>query len=260
MHAIILAAGRGQRLRSSIPNARPKCLIEIAGKSLLSRQLEVLLDNGIKEIYLVLGFEAEQVIRYLANVDLKPRVNFLHNPDYERGSVLSLLTAREVLEAGSDVLVLDADVLFHPQILHCLCRSRHPNCFLLDRNFIPGEEPVKIAVRNKLMVEFRKALPPDLVFEVLGESVGFFRFDGTTAKQLSEICAQFAREAKGDLPHEEAIRQLLLGQPDRFGYEDVSGLPWIEIDFPEDVIRAERIICPAINKHPASKSTGRSHL
>ena len=247
MHAIILAAGRGQRLQPSSPNGRPKCLIEIAGQSLISRLLDGLRDNGVNDISLVAGFQATQIIRHVADLDSEPAVNFLHNPNYEQGSVLSLLTARDVLNAGSDVLVLDADVLFHPAILQRLCRSAHANCFLVDKDFIPGEEPVKIAIRNNMIVDFRKALPPDLAYDALGESVGFFRFDGGVAAQLADICLEFESGGKGGVPHEDAIRQLLLKQPEMFGFEDVSGMPWIEIDFPEDLIKAESMIFPAIN-------------
>jgi choline kinase len=49
-----------------------------------------------------------------------------------------------------------------------------------------------------------------------------------------------------DAPHEEAVRNVLLREPGAFGFEDVTGVPWIEIDFPEDVVRAREQILPAI--------------
>ena len=50
----------------------------------------------------------------------------------------------------------------------------------------------------------------------------------------------------GDAPHEEALRDMLLASPGDYGFEDVTGLPWVEIDFPEDVTRANEEILPAI--------------
>jgi choline kinase len=96
------------------------------------------------------------------------------------------------------------------------------------------------------MIEFRKQLGPGLAYDTLGESVGFFRFDPECAALIAAECARFDREGLGDAPHEEALRNVLLAQPNRFGFEDVSGQPWIEIDFPEDVVRAEEEILPAI--------------
>ena len=51
---------------------------------------------------------------------------------------------------------------------------------------------------------------------------------------------------ENDTPYEEAIRDCLLAEPELFGYEDITGLAWIEIDFPEDIIRAREEILPNI--------------
>jgi choline kinase len=157
-----------------------------------------------------------------------------------------LLAAQDTLQQGSDTLLMDADVLYHPGILKRLADSDIENCYLLDRDFIPGDEPVKIAVRDGLMVDFRKRLDASLEYQFLGESVGFFRFSASMSVKLAEECARFEAEGLADAPHEEALRNLLLQDPAAFGFEDVSGLPWIEIDFPDDVVRANSQILPAI--------------
>ena len=141
---------------------------------------------------------------------------------------------------------MDADVLYHPDILSRLISSKHANCFLLDKDFPPGDEPVKIAVRDGVMVEFRKRLEPGLQYDHLGESVGFFRLGPFAAHAAAAECARYDAEGLGDAPHEEVLRNLLLKKPRDFGFEDVTGLPWIEIDFPEDVARARDEILPAI--------------
>jgi choline kinase len=145
-------------------------------------------------------------------------------------------------------MIMDADVLYHPGILQRLVETKKENCYLLDRNFPPGDEPVKIAVRDGQMVEFRKQLASGLAYDLLGESVGFFRFGPACAATIAEECAIFDTEGLDDAPHEEALRNVLLADPGSFGFEDVTGLPWIEIDFPEDVARASGDILPAIRK------------
>ena len=246
MEAIILAAGRGNRLAEFNADGRPKCLLEFGGRSLLARQLECLLDCGINRVELVIGFEADRMIEHVGTLDRRPEIAFTYNPKYLEGSVISLLSARDTLCSGRDVLVNDADVLFHPAILQRLLDSEHDNCFLLDREFIPGDEPVKIAVQGGRMVEFRKALPAGLEYDVLGQSVGFLRFDGKCSAGIAAACARYDAEGLADAPHEEVLRDMLLKQPDRFGFEDITGLPWLEIDFPEDVERAIKEVLPAI--------------
>ncbi len=246
MNAIILAAGRGSRLAEHNPEGLPKCLMEFGGRSLLARHLELLFRFGIRDVDLVIGYEADKIIDHIGTLAIRPDVAFHFNPRYELGSVLSLWAARDTLNAGAPVLVMDADVLYHPGILQRLVNTGMENCYLMDRDFLPGEEPVKIAVHNGLMVDFRKQLDPDLALDTIGESVGFFRFGPDCAATIANECARFDTEGLGDAPHEEALRNVLLRQPEKFGFEDVSGLPWIEIDFPEDVDRAREEILAAI--------------
>ena len=248
MQAIILAAGRGNRLADFNPDGRPKCLLEFEGKSLLSRQLDCLFRQGIKHVTLVVGYEADMILEHVATLDSRPEVAYVYNPAYSNGSVLSLLTAQKVLMGNEPVLVLDADVLFHPKIMQQLIESSHKNCYLIDCDFVPGDEPVKIALHQDRMVEFRKALKDDLVFDTLGESVGFFKFQGEMAREIAEVCANYRADGLLDAPHEEALRDVLLKHPDEFACEDVSGLPWLEVDFPEDLERAIKDVLPAIKK------------
>jgi len=251
-HAVILAAGRGARLLEFNPGGCPKCLLSFGGRSLLERHLDLLYQLGVQQVDLVIGYEADQVIEHVGRLKSRPDVAFHYNPRYQQGSVISLWAARETLESGTGILLMDADVLCHPAILERLVQSRHANCFLLDREFADGEEPVKIAVKNGAMVDFRKKLPEGLEYDLLGESVGFFRFGAECAARIARECARFDAEGLADAPHEEALRNVLLERPDDFAFEDISGLPWIEIDFPEDVVRAREIILPAIRESVAA--------
>ncbi len=246
MHAIILAAGRRSRLAEHNPEGHPKCLMMFGGRSLLARHLELLNHFGVRTADLVVGFEADRIIDHVGTLALRPDVAFHFNPRYELGSVLSLWAAEDTLTSGEPVIVMDADVLYHPAILQRLVETETENCYLLDRDFEHGDEPVKIAVHDGLMVEFRKQLADGMEYDTIGESVGFFRFGPEIAAIIADECARFDTEGLADAPHEEALRNVLLARPESFGYEDVSGLPWIEIDFPEDVVRAAEEVLPVI--------------
>jgi choline kinase len=246
-HAVILAAGQGKRLAEFNPEGLPKCLLTFQGRSLLERQLEALLGLGVQHVTLVVGFKADLVRAHVDSLARRPEISFLHNPAYKRGSVLSLHAAQDVMMSGESTLVLDADVLFHPKIMKALTESEHDNCFLIDRDFEPGEEPVKIAIHRGRMVEFRKALPEGLEFDTIGESVGFFKFSGEFAAEVARVCAQYDANGDLDAPHEEVLRDILLARPEAFACEDITGLPWIEVDFPVDVERAVKQILPRLH-------------
>jgi choline kinase len=84
------------------------------------------------------------------------------------------------------------------------------------------------------------------LYDFAGESVGFFRFDNAIARQLASRTEQYINNGLHHQPYEEVIRDLLLETPEIFGYEDITGLPWIEIDFPQDIQRAQNEILPQI--------------
>jgi choline kinase len=116
----------------------------------------------------------------------------------------------------------------------------------LDRDFEAGDEPVKLCVRDGVPIELRKQLPPGLQYDTIGESVGFFRFDATAARRFAAIVADYVGSGRAHMPHEEAIRDLLRESSQRFEVADVTGAPWIEIDFPADVARAEQEVLPLL--------------
>lgn len=248
MRAILLAAGRGIRL-GPLGFERPKCLLPFGGKSLLLRHIECLRGLGVDEIVLAVGYREGDVRAELDVAGCQPRPTTVTNPHFERGSVVSLWTVRDALRAGGDVLLMDADVLYDEAILARLVQ-RSGNLFLMDRKFDDtGEEAVKICLSRGVGVEFRKRLAPALTYDLAGESVGFFRFSEPMAVALASRCADYVESGRLDEPYEEAIRDLLLEAPAQFGFEDITGLPWIEIDFADDVRRAEEEILPRLSQH-----------
>ena len=244
MKAIILAAGIGKRLNRQRP--LPKCLLSFNGRSLLERHLSALAAVGVNNVTLCVGYESPQIAAALADTS-GPAVLTLHNPQYRRGSILSLWTARDTLKSGDDVLIMDADVLYHPDILVRLVENPWSNCLLLDQDFVAGEEPVKICLNAGRIVELRKQIAPRVTYNLVGESVGFFKFDGMTALRLATQVAAYVASGRCDEPHEEAVRDLVLDRTHEMGVADITGRPWIEIDFPKDVQRAKEVILPQLD-------------
>ena len=243
--ALILAAGVGNRLGEA-GLIQPKCLLQFNGKSLLHRHLQALRHCQIEQVGIAVGYRAEAIQAEIERIEGQHWVTTTYNPDYTAGSLLSLWMLREHLSAGEDLLLMDADVLYDPAILQKLARTEVTNCFLLDREWEGGDEPVKLCVSGSSLVEFRKQVSPSLSYDFAGESVGFFRFNGEMAGRLADITQDYVRQGLRETPYEEAIRDLLLGAPNSFGYEDITGLPWIEIDFPQDLQRARREILPRL--------------
>jgi choline kinase len=247
MRAIILAAGQGLRLKQSDGQHIPKVLLEFGGKTLLERHLLLLRDIGVDEVVLALGFRHELIEAELDRLQWLPRPEIVINPDYSLGSVLTVHVAAPQMTRGGDVLLMDGDVLYDTRIARALTTGQEgPNRVLLHREFEAGEEPVKLCIKDGELVEFRKRLPADLEYDTIGESVGFFRLDQRAAIRLVEIVAGYVTSGRAALPHEEALRDLFLECSQKIEVCDVTGAPWMEIDFPDDVSRAATKILPQL--------------
>jgi choline kinase len=247
MRAIILAAGRGLRLLLPEDKQLPKCLLRFDGMSLLERHLRMLRGAGVEEVVLALGFRHELIEAELDRLAWQPRPEIVLNRRFELGSVLTLHAVADAMTRGGDILVMDADVLYDERIMDTLVAGRSPvNRLLIDCDFEDGEEPVKICLRDGVPIELRKQLSADIEYDAIGESVGFFRFTRAAARRLAALVAGYVASGRAQMPHEEAVRDLLLERTQLVEVADVTGAPWIEIDYAEDLLRATNEVLPQL--------------
>jgi len=238
MKAIILAAGKGTRLNGH--DLKPKCLFEVGGQTLLARQVEALREAGINEIVIVLGFEAERIRDLYEHT-----ASFVINSRFEdTSSLYSLWLAREHLRDG--FVVLNCDVLFHPQLLTRLLSSPFEDALLIDlvdkNNNHLGDEEMKIKLKDGLVADISKDMDPA---EADGENVGIVKFSAEGASRLVEEMDVLI--ASGRL--REWAPRAFLAFARRFPLHAISTAeyPWIEIDFPEDYRRAKEEVFPQID-------------
>jgi choline kinase len=240
MNAVILAAGVARRL-APLTDATHKCLLPVGGRPLLARMLAALEQAGVKQTVLVVGHCAEQ-IRALAGDKLGTmRVRYVHNPEYVKGSVLSLHAARAYLMEPA--LVMDADVLFPRELLRRLVDTPAPSALLLDRGFADTGEEVKLYTRGDRVIALGKKIVP-AAWESVGEGVGFFKCGAEAGPEFVRLLRQVIDEGDGLNEYEDALHLLLSRRHVR--WVDVTGLPWTEIDFVEDLRRAEADVLPDV--------------
>ena len=118
-----MSAGRGRRLLPLTEN-RPKCLLPVAGRTVLEWQVEALAAAGIERCTVVVGFAADLVTAALATLRSRPdRLQTLYNPLFATAdNLVSCWMARE--EMGSDFVLLNGDTLFEPELLQRLLAGR----------------------------------------------------------------------------------------------------------------------------------------
>ncbi|MFC1590739.1 NTP transferase domain-containing protein, partial [Candidatus Omnitrophota bacterium] len=131
MKAVILAAGIGKRLRGYFD--KPKCLLEINGKSLINAYLHELRRLGVEDTVVVVGYKKDVIIEEVKRLGIPGKVIFVENPDYSKGSILSLCAARK--EFNDDIILMDGDVYFESEVLSRIIKSKYADCLLIDRNY-----------------------------------------------------------------------------------------------------------------------------
>lgn len=156
MKAIIIAAGMGQRLRPYTED-RPKCLVEIKGKSLLERQIEAYRSAGVEEIIVIRGYRGRQI--------QIPGITYVDNPHYRDNNILeSLFCAEEHL--FGDVLISYGDITFHPEVVKELMLVQAPIALTVDLEWAKvyegrDDHPVDQAELCKVM-----SIPVDMMVRV----------------------------------------------------------------------------------------------
>jgi choline kinase len=249
MKAVILAAGVGKRL-GAVTGHRPKCLLEIGGRSLLVRYLDALLEVGIKSAVLVVGHRQELIRKAVGDAYLGLVLRYVVNDQYRRGSLYSLWLARAAFD--DDLLIMDADVLCPASFVTRLVNSPHPNAILIDEMVRQDSEERMAVIRGGRVIALTKQLPPQPA-DLLGEGVGFLKVTRRDSEAMVAAMEPFVTKGALDMEYEDTWEAFFRAVP--VGYEKIGGQPWIEIDFPEDIARAEREILPKLSQEREQRTS-----
>ncbi len=248
MKAIMLAAGVGARLGQG-EDYIPKVLLQFGGQTLLQRHVELLRHAGVRELVIAVGHQAEMIDQAIEDLGVGDFVRTILNPYYKRGPITTLWSVRDEMTAGEPLILMDADVLYDHRMMPRLIDATAQNCFLMDQDVEPGDEPVKLCLRGDQLVDFHKQ--PTEAHDYYGEWIGFLKLSAEMAAQVPDATWPYFENEAESVLYEVAIRDLLLAdKTGAFGIEDVTGLPWIEIDFMEDVAKAEADVLPQLEAMP----------
>lgn len=233
--AIILAAGQGKRLLP-LTETRPKCLVELSGRSLLAWQLTRLEAAGVEEAVVVTGFRADAVETEVARLDLRMPVRLVYNPFY---SVADNLASCWIVrgEFDREVLLLNGDTLFGPGVAERLLAAAPADITVtIDRKASYDADDMKVLSRDGRLLAIGKTIE---AYDA--ESIGFLRFSPAGA-------ARFQAGVEQALQRPEGLKRWYLSVIDELAragvdvrVQSIEGLEWGEMDFPQDVESLTRL-------------------
>ncbi|HUF86564.1 MAG TPA: phosphocholine cytidylyltransferase family protein [Thermohalobaculum sp.] len=232
-NAVILSAGQGRRL-SPLTDARPKCLVPIAGRPILEWQMRALAEAGVEEISVVTGFCADAVEAFLKTTSVPVEVSTVFNPFYSvADNIGSCWAAKELI--GEDTLLLNGDTLFEPAVAeHVMRAAEAPISVTVDRKRAYDSDDMKIRCEDGRLTAIGKTLSEP----VDGESIGMIRFSGQGGARF--VAAM--RAALGDPAMLERWYLSIvdgLARQGGVGVVSIEGMSWSEIDFLRDLPIAE---------------------
>ncbi|MEE2887107.1 MAG: phosphocholine cytidylyltransferase family protein [Planctomycetota bacterium] len=240
MRAIIIGAGRGQRLMPTTQNA-PKCYAEIGGRRILDWILEAFTSNGIDDVVFVGGYLIEQI-----RADY-PQFTFRLNEDWPNNNILeSLMRAEDLMEEG--FVSTYADILYRPDAVAAVLSGGGDICGVVDtlwreryreRTDHPMSDGEKVLVQDGCITMVHRDIEPD---QAHGEFTGVMRCSAEGARSLVEHYHRCRAEFAGK-PFREAVTfekayliQLVQEMIERgvpIHHVDVPGEYW-EIDTQQD--------------------------
>lgn len=241
LKAIILAAGEGARLRPYTLD-RPKCLVEVDGRSLLDRQLAVLSSESICPIILIGGYRVEMLRR--PGIELRINHRFA-----ETNMVWTLFCAETDLEG--DMIVSYGDIVYSREVLHTLLKSEADIAVTIDldwetywrarnENPLADAETLKLASDGRILEIGQK---PKSLEEIEGQYMGLMKFSDKGVAMMRKVFHD-AKE-NGNLRGKSVekaymtdLLQLMIDLDYRVDAVPVHG-GWVEVDTVDDLINEQ---------------------
>jgi choline kinase len=248
--AIIVAAGMGRRL-APYTDDRPKCLVEVNGKSILERQIEAYRAAGIDEICVVRGYRAEDIHF--------PGLRYFENRRFRENNILASLFCAEEAMAGGFYFSY-SDIVFRREVVRDLVAApgEQDYALIVDRRWAeayegrdlhPIEEAELCHVENGLVRALGKRVVPRE--QAHGEFIGLARFSPRAAASMQSAYRALAAELGPEAPFGTARRfesayvtdllNHLIAAGEAMHPVDIHG-GWREIDTTQDLERARLLV------------------
>jgi len=241
MKAVILAAGQGNRIRSA-HGQHPKCLIQVDEKTILDNQLQALWMAGINEVAIVVGYEKEQIIDRVKSNSFthKQVVRFIENSAFAiTNNIYSLWLALEWLRDDS-FMVLNADVVFDPEILLPAIRPAAPISMIVDPLW--RDETMKVIIDGDRVIKMSKKISGE---EFSGTYIGITVFSEAAQNIFFGKMGELISDGRVNEFFNAAVQELS-DEGIHVGFTTTGGLPWAEIDDPLDLMFAQQNVFPQL--------------
>jgi histidinol-phosphate/aromatic aminotransferase/cobyric acid decarboxylase-like protein/choline kinase len=237
MKAIILTAGYGRRMQP-LSDACHKALLPVGGATILARIVDSLLAAAVRDVTVVTGYRADDIRAFLARQYPAESFTFVHNARYaETNNIVSLSLALDAMALDADVLLIECDLLFDPEVIRRLAAAPAGNVALVDR-YRAGMDGTVVAVDDGVITHvFPPHLQgPDFRYTDKFKTLNLYRFDAAFCRTtLQPLLNCYANLIDGNCYYELVLGMLVNMQRHRIAADIVDGRLWAEVDDANDL-------------------------
>lgn len=249
MQAIILAAGMGKRLKELTQN-NTKCMVKVNGVTLIERMLHQIERQNLSRIVIVVGYEGQKLIDYIATLNISTPIIYVNNPVYDKtNNIYSLALAKDYL-CQDDTLLFESDLIFEDAVLDALVSDSRETLALVAKyeSWMDGT-CVKLSSDDYI-----EAFIPGKNFKFKEnkeyyKTVNIYKF----SKHFSEtryvpfLDAYQSALGKNEY-YEQVLRVITMLDEPEIQAKRLDGQKWYEIDDIQDLDIAESIFTPNENE------------
>ena len=230
MKGLILAAGKGSRI-AAISEGTPKSMLPLGNTTLIGQSLSHFEDLGIQDLVMSVGYKRHVLQDHVKGLwPHKPE--FVFNPHFDTTNVLYSFWLALPFIGDNDFVFLHADTVFSKEVLNRVAQHDCNADFVFAVDDHPcEEEEMKVLVKDGLVTHVNKQMQPDTC---QGEFLGLARVSARMVPLLREVDEATFEDGGFQSFFEVAVQTLIDAGKAKVEICDVTGLPWREVDFPED--------------------------
>ena len=225
MKGIIIAAGYGSRLGSFTVNT-PKSLVEIGGKCIITYPIDALMEAGISDISIVIGYRGNEIVDYIEKI--YPKINFSYNEDYDGDNALSIFAASSFIDNEPFVLTMGDHLISSSIVTTLLSESVITRTLCVDYK---SSNTSQVSDATKVMTDSEGRIIKIGKDLKNWESIdtGVFMMDPEVLDNIEQLVV-----SKGKKVNISEVIQHMADNGRHFQTCDVSGQFWADVDTEED--------------------------
>lgn len=245
MQAVILAAGMGKRLKDLTQN-NTKCMVKVNGVTLIERMLGQLDRYNLSKIVLVVGYERQKLMDYVATLSVKTPIEFVENPIFDKtNNIYSLALAKDFLLC-EDTLLLESDLIFENSVLDQIVFDERETLALIDK-YESWMDGTCVTVTEQDDID--KFVPGSkFVFSDIPnyyKTVNIYKFSKEfSAKYYVPFLTAYESALGDNEYYEQVLRVITMLDEPVIKVKKLGGERWYEIDDVQDLDIASTIFAP----------------